>query len=89
MQTFYSNNLTFAHGYIKVNIRSDDLLDSALSHFNEELQKLLSKNGGKVMHTKTFQQSLANGRKRVQIRCYFAYSKAPFKSKEEWVHFID
>lgn len=36
------------------------------------------------MHTKTFKLSKSEDA-RTQIRCYFAYNKSGFKSKEEWV----
>jgi hypothetical protein len=55
MQSFYSSNLSFAHGYLKINIKTEENLEEALELFNNEMQQLLSKNAGKVMHTKTFQ----------------------------------
>ena len=41
------------------------------------------------MHTKTFVQNLSTGKKRIQIRCYFAYNRSPFQSKDEWSLFIE
>jgi hypothetical protein len=55
MQSFYSSNLLYVHAYLKLNLKDVSMLDDALSLFNEEMSALLTKNSGKVMHTKTFQ----------------------------------
>lgn len=37
MQSFYTSTLQFAHAYLKVNIKEEDLLDDALTAFNNEM----------------------------------------------------
>ena len=63
MQSFYSSNLQFSHAYLKINIKSEDLLEEALEVFNKDMQQLLSANSGKVMHTKTFVYGKSNNKK--------------------------
>lgn len=65
MKSFYSSNLSYTHAYLKVNLKSEEDLEESLELFNLEMQQLLSKNSGKVMHTKTFSQKMANEKKRV------------------------
>ena len=38
MQSFYTTTLSFSHGYLKVNIKSEELLEDALNVFNTEMQ---------------------------------------------------